>query len=117
MRYSGRFRLAPRLREGSPPPLTIVIDTRWFARRKRSGWRGKLARGQVIKSKRRPVDIEGGVLSSNRDTFFRRFNRSNRPPAQAEARASLYSQYTTTYNPSHTTSTKCQYHAAPSKAK
>jgi hypothetical protein len=28
-----------------------------------------------------------------------------------------YSQYTTTYRPSHTTSTKCQYHAAPSNAK
>ena len=29
----------------------------------------------------------------------------------------LYSQYTTMYRPSQTTSTKCQYQAAPSKPK
>ena len=28
-----------------------------------------------------------------------------------------HNQYTTTYKPSHTTSTKCQYHAAPSNPK
>ena len=32
-------------------------------------------------------------------------------------RCRCQSQYTTMYRPSHTTSTKCQYHAAPSKPK
>src|SRR5260364_270799 len=43
-------------------------------------------------------------------------------PTQAHGRTERtrtgsYNQYTTTYKPSHTTATKCQYQAAPSKAK
>jgi len=34
-----------------------------------------------------------------------------------QEKANIYSQYTTTYRPNHTTSTKCQYHAAPSNPK
>ena len=41
-----------------------------------------------------------------------------KPSVSSTTQARLrYSQYTTTYSPSHTTSTKCQYQAAPSNAK
>jgi hypothetical protein len=59
-----RFHLAPRLREGSRLQLTFVIG-----RLKHSAGCGQSTRlipRCIAQNKRRPADIEGGVLSSNR---------------------------------------------------
>jgi hypothetical protein len=58
-------------------------------------------------------------LAASCGASLRRYDAQNDARfAQAPWRSSdAYSQYTTTYRPSHTTSTKCQYQAAPSKSK